>query len=519
MKPLTIYARYSSSAQTEQSIEGQLRVCREYAERNGFTVVHEYIDRALTGKTDSRPDFLQMIKDAARGQFQYILVYKLDRFARNKYDSVFYKHKLQKHGVKVISATEAISDTPEGRLLEGILESMAEMYSHDLSQKVKRGMRENSLKGASTGGTILYGYEVIEKRIHANKPNAAVIRYVFEQYANGRGKKEIIEDINAKGFRTKKGALFTINSFYNTLRNRKYIGENRYCGELLEHGYPAIIEKELFEKVQTKLNQNKQTPANGKPKEKYVLHGRAFCGHCGANLIGISGTSKSGKRSRYYACAAQYKQKDVCAKKYEKKDELENFVVKQVLNVLLSPGMVEAIADGVLKMFQNSIGAKRIKEYEKNIARIETEFDKLTTQLLNAKNESIIARINAMADDLEIQKADLKRELAKLKLANAIQRTREDILEWIDVFCQGDELDENYRQRLVNVFVNAVFLFNDKILIYCNALETAKKVEHTDMLSHLTEHEAAEFVSSDNGVLISCDLVDQQGLEPRTDRL
>ncbi|MCL2369859.1 MAG: recombinase family protein [Firmicutes bacterium] len=160
-----IYARYSSSAQTEQSIEGQLRVCKEFAERSGYTVIHEYIDRAMTGTNAERPDFLQMVKDASQKQFDYIIVYKVDRFARNQYDSVFYKHKLSQSGVKVVSATEAISDTAEGRLVEGILEIMAEMYSHDLSQKVKRGQKESLLKGNHLGGSMLYGYKSVDKRI------------------------------------------------------------------------------------------------------------------------------------------------------------------------------------------------------------------------------------------------------------------------------------------------------------------------------------------------------------------
>ena len=150
-----IYARYSSAAQTEQSIEGQLRVCREYAERNNYTVIHEYIDRAMTGTNDCRPNFLQMIEDAQKKQFDFIICYKLDRFSRNHYDSVFYKHKLQQSGVKVLSAMEAISDTQEGKLIEGILEIMAEMYSTDLSQKVKRGLKESAIKGTFTGGHIL----------------------------------------------------------------------------------------------------------------------------------------------------------------------------------------------------------------------------------------------------------------------------------------------------------------------------------------------------------------------------
>ncbi len=136
---VVIYARYSSDRQTEQSIEGQLKECYEYAQRNGYTVVGEYIDRAISGTTDHRPEFLRMIADGDKKLFQAVLVYQLDRFARNRYDSATYKAKLKKNGVRVLSARENISDDASGVLMEAVLEGMAEYYSVELSQKIRRG--------------------------------------------------------------------------------------------------------------------------------------------------------------------------------------------------------------------------------------------------------------------------------------------------------------------------------------------------------------------------------------------
>jgi DNA invertase Pin-like site-specific DNA recombinase len=169
-----VYARYSSAGQTEQSIEGQLRVCKEFAERQHFDIVDEYIDRATTGTNDNRPSFQKMLADAKGKHWEVIIVYKLDRFARNKYDSVIHKHNLKKLGVRIQSATEAISDSPEGRMMESILESMAEMYSEDLSQKVRRGIKESLIKGKHIGGVAMYGYKVTgqikELKLTPNKP-------------------------------------------------------------------------------------------------------------------------------------------------------------------------------------------------------------------------------------------------------------------------------------------------------------------------------------------------------------
>ena len=178
MKNAVIYARYSSTNQNEQSIDGQLRECRAFAEREGYTVIETYVDRALTGRNDNRPDFQRMIIDAKKRQFQYVIVYKLDRFARNRYDSAIYKHKLKQCGVKVISATENISDNPEGVILEAVLEASAEYYSLELSQKIKRGYRESMMKGNYIGGSVPLGYKVVNKKLVIDEATEHIIKAI-----------------------------------------------------------------------------------------------------------------------------------------------------------------------------------------------------------------------------------------------------------------------------------------------------------------------------------------------------
>ena len=178
-----IYARYSTDSQREESIEGQIRECTAYAEKNGFTVVKHYIDRAVSAKTDNRPQFQQMIKDSERGIFDVIIVWKLDRFARNRYDSARYKTQLKRNGVKLVSATEVISAGPEGIILESVLEGYAEYYSADLSEKVVRGMTENALKGIYNGGTIPFGYMIDETRHY--QPDPLLAPYVERGLTQG----------------------------------------------------------------------------------------------------------------------------------------------------------------------------------------------------------------------------------------------------------------------------------------------------------------------------------------------
>ena len=172
-----IYTRYSSDRQREESIEGQIRVCEEYAQRNGLEVLHIYADRAMTGRSDQRPEFLTMIRDAASMTFDTVLVYKLNRFARNRYDSAKYKHKLKKYGVKVVSAMENIADDPSGILLESVIEGMAEYYSVELAENVVRGMTENALEGKWPGGLVPLGYKLdADRHLVIDETNALGVR-------------------------------------------------------------------------------------------------------------------------------------------------------------------------------------------------------------------------------------------------------------------------------------------------------------------------------------------------------
>ena len=199
-----------------------MRVCKEYAKRENMVIVGEYIDRAIPGKTDNRPDFQRMISDSKRKQFDYVIVYKLDRFARNRYDSAIYKHKLKENGVRILSATENIGTSPESIILEAVLEASAEYYSIDLSQKVKRGIRESLLKGLCIGGIPLYGYKFVDKKIVIDEEKAEVIKYVFDEYARGKKKTVIMRELTAKGITNSQGKPFTPTSFQWNLKNKKY---------------------------------------------------------------------------------------------------------------------------------------------------------------------------------------------------------------------------------------------------------------------------------------------------------
>ena len=486
LKNAIIYARYSpGSKQTEQSIEGQLRVCYEYAEREGYKVISEYIDRKLTGKNDNRPDFQRMITDAKKGHFQYVLVYKLDRFARNRYDSAVYKHKLKQCGVKVVSATEAISDNPEGVILEAVLEASAEYYSLELSQKIKRGYRESMIKGNFIGGSVPMGYKVENKKLVIDEENAHVIKWVFEQYANGVNKKVIINELTAKGIYSKSGKPYGITAFQNALRCKKYIGIMEWSDIVIEDGCPALIDRDTFDKVQAHLDLNRKAGAMKKARVEYILYGKRFCGHCGTNMIGDAGTSRSGERHHYYSCQKHKNYKE-CDKKSEKKDFLEWYVVEQTIEYVLTPERMDLIATGVIAEYDKEFNGGRVKEYEKRLAKVERDIKKLFDMMLDTDSRAIMKNCENKIEELELQQVDLEIDIAKLKIANGIRYTKADIISWLKVFTNGDLFDMDFRRRIIDTFVNSIYLYDDKAVIYYN-LKDGKQVSYVEMLESTDE--------------------------------
>ena len=324
-----IYARYSSDRQTEQSIEGQLKECYEYAQRNGYTVVGEYIDRAISGTTDHRPEFLRMIADGDKKLFQAVLVYQLDRFARNRYDSATYKARLKKNGIRVLSARENISDDASGVLMEAVLEGMAEYYSVELSQKIRRGMDINAEKCLSTGGNVALGFYVDDKKRFQIDPNTApVVKRIFEMYASGHSMADIIRYLNANHVKTSYGNAFNKNSINRILRNKRYIGIYTYRGTEIPDGLPRIICDDLFYEVQDMIDKKKKAPARAKASEGYILSTKLFCGHCKASMTGVSATSHTGKKYHYYQCVSNRRDKS-CHKKSVRKAYIEDLVFDQ----------------------------------------------------------------------------------------------------------------------------------------------------------------------------------------------
>lgn len=455
---VAIYLRYSSTGQSDQSIEGQLRDCRTFCKANHYRIVAIYVDRATTARKDveKRVHLMEMISDSAKQNWEYVIVWKLDRFARNRNDSAIMKMRLRKNGVKVLSATEHLTDSPESIILESVLEGMAEFFSAELSQKVTRGMRESALKCHSVGGHIPLGYKVENHKLVVDPDTAHIVQEAFSLYANGESVADICRKFNSAGYKTAKNTEFNRSSFKAMFRNTRYIGTYTYKDIVIENGIPAIIDKELFETVQRRLSKTATAPARGKAKVDYLLSGKLFCGHCGASMNGESGAGRHGKVYHYYSCYTK-KRKLGCDKRPLKKDYIEGIVARDALN-LLTDQLIDEIADMAIRQSeQDLINDTHIPQLTAQLLEVEKSITNITAAIEKGiASETLMNRLV----QLEHEKKTLNKEIkAEEKFVYRIDR--DQIVFWLSQFKHGNIEDEDFRRRLIDLLVNSVTVWDE----------------------------------------------------------
>ena len=469
-----IYARYSSDNQREESIEGQLRECAAFAEKNGITILRNYIDRAYSAKTDNRPEFQNMIKDSGKKLFDMVIVWKLDRFARNRYDSARYKSTLKKNGVRVVSATEIISEGAEGIILESVLEGYAEYFSADLAEKVVRGMKENALKCKFNGGVLPIGYVVDdERKFQINTLTAPFVKEAFQRYDEGATMKEIRDWMNENGVTGTAGRPLNYNTVQLMLNNRRYMGEFRFRDVVVPDGIPAIVSKDLFDRVQERMAKNKKTPARRKAEDEYLLTTKLFCGHCGAYLFGESGTGRS-RIYRYYKCVNTKKRK-TCQKKPVAKEWFEDAVINSTMDMLNDDKAVDAIVATVMDL-QNRENPS-LPLYEKQLQEANTGIE----NLLNAIQQGILTTsTKKRLEELEESKEDLETKIACEKLVRP-QVSEDFVRFWLHRFRGLDVRKQEHRKMLADTFINAIFIYDDKALVTFNYENGTKTITFGDV--------------------------------------
>ena len=493
MKFGVIYARYSSHSQNEQTIETQIQYCENYAKEHGITIVGKYIDKAITGTKDKRKDFMRLIRDCKkqRPKFDYVICYKFDRYARNLNDDVKYREIFAENDVEVISVMETLPKTASGRMMRNMLAVINSFYSDNLSENIVGGMAKNAEKHLTTGSLPL-GFKAMNKEIVIDEENAEVVKYIFESYANDKTITEIADYLNSKGYKTSQGNKFNKNSFHTILTNKRYLGIYTFKGNEEPNILPRIIDNELFYKVQEKLKKNKKAPARSRAGDEveYILTGILKCGKCKKMMTAYGGTSKTGKIHRYYKCNGAKNRS--CDKKPVRKEWIENLVVDECRKILtdenirlIAKEVVEATAIGnveVIKDLQKQLS--RAEKIKKNL------FDTLKLCEDDETRKEILAEMtkeNAHIDELKLQ---IERESIF-----TYEITETEVMFFLSQLQKGNINDIQYRRLLVNVFVNEIYLYDDKLKIFFNTSNIPAEIT-VDLVDEIGEIEGVQGCST-----------------------
>lgn len=477
MNRAVIYARYSSEKQNEQSIDGQLRVCKDYAKRQNLKIVSTYIDRAQSGKDDDRKEFSKMMRDSAKDLFDYVIIYKLDRFSRNKYDSAVHNHTLKKNGVRRLSAMENITDGPEGVLMESILEGMAEYYSLELEQKVRRGIKENLLKGKTIGGNRLFGYSTENSKHVIVSAESDIVKKIYELYLDGYTAAKIVEKINPLGY------SFNNNKIYRTLKNKKYIGIYEHEGEVYTNVYPRIVSDALFYKVQSKLNKNKKAPASRKAKVPYYLTGKLYCAKCGRPMNADS-TNKSDKTYHYYTCNKSKVSNHKCSNGRISKSQIESLLANYVIrDILKDEHFHELFKDSIESYNKLLSDDTKIKSLESNLKKTKKQIGNIVASVKDGLSSNALleelTRLERLSEELKDQ-IDTEKLLKPTKIDDRIAYYL------IDKFLSLTKKEKSI-EYVLDAFVKKVIYDDDSVIIAINFnKELEYKITMEELMSSIS---------------------------------
>lgn len=487
-----IYARFSTDMQREESIDAQIRACKYYAQKEGLEIIKIYSDRAKSGTTvKGRKEFLQMIEDSEKNIFGTVLVHKLNRFGRDGLDTLSYKKQLERNNVSLVSVTEKLDNTPEGKLMLMVIAGMNEFYSANLSNEVMKGLKENAYNGKHTGGIAPLGYDIdpVSKKLVINDTETEAVKLIFQKYIDGEGYTEIIRTLNLRGYKTKKGCSFGKGSLYEILKNQKYTGtytynlsaskdhdgkynRHRYKDEeqiiKIEDAIPQIISKADFEYVQKKMAERKHKSAKFKAKETYLLTGKIVCGKCGSSYTGCSRKSRP-DHPQYisYRCSKKHGATN-CSNTEIQRDILEKFVLSKLSEDIFNEEMMPKIIESY-KSYIVSVDEK-VSKYRQNIndrmTTIESEINNIVKVISSTGSTALVEKLNS----LESEKSDLLRGLkdiedeANKSIVNE-KEIKANFKKARKLFIEG-KLETN--KKLIDRYVDKIEMYADHIDIYFN---------------------------------------------------
>ena len=457
MKTAVIYARYSSNNQTEQSIEGQVRVCQEYAKQHDILIIGQYIDRAISGTTDKRPDFQQMLIDSKKKEWNYVLVYRYDRFSRDIYASVIHEQELNNRGIQLISATEQIPETSEGGILKGVIQLMNNYYVKELRQKVKRGMRETRLKGHFQGGTVPYGYKLNNKKLEVDEEHAKIVNHIYNQYAIDVPVISIINGLTARGI-LYNNKPFKPNVIYTMLKNEKYTGVYKIDDQVYTNIYPQIISNDLFDRVRRKTEENRIGSKSS--QSVYMFRHKLRCGYCGMPISADTSRNRYNTQFQYYKCLGVKKYKNGCIKDTIQKGVLEELLMNAIVEELAKPETFKLIVKNVLQLQEEH---RKENSNLVGLVNAKIQAQKSLDNIVLAVEQGLITKTTGQRiKDLETQIEDLEKQIMVEKSNSCSVLTEDEIKQFYKTALKQSGL------ALINYIIKEVKLYNDKAEIIFN---------------------------------------------------
>ena len=463
------YYRFSSHSQNEASIDQQRELAHAWADAHGFKIVKEYEDAAISGTTEDRPGFQQMLSEVAKIRPRVLIMWKTDRLGRDKYVLAMAKRTIRDAGCEIRLLAENIpTDGPEGVLIEGLMDAMAEYYSRQLSQNIQRGMDYNAQHALYNGHKLFgYGVDKSTKRYIVDPDTAPFVQRMFAEYAEGKAMQTICDELNAQGLRTTRGAKFGVKTLNKMLQNRAYIGEYRHGDIVVEGGMPALVDEETFEKVQRKFAENKRKGsqrARGMDENdapRYWLTGKVYCGKCGNTLQGVSGTSGTGRTYYYYYCSAQRRKH--CTLKKVRKEKLEDAVTMILRSILHDSENLMSLAVDAAAYYEKNY---RDTGYLDGLEAKRREVEKSLANLVKVIESGLISEtVTERLVQLEEQKRALNEAIEAENIRAALCEDEHTIKAYFEKFLHADFDNPETRDQVLEYFVDKIYLTDDGLVV------------------------------------------------------
>ena len=488
-----IYARYSSHAQKDASIEQQVSECMQHAAGMGLTIIDTYADRAISGKTDRRPAFQKMMRDAEKGRFQFVIAWKSNRIGRNMLQAMINEAKFNELGIRVLYAAEDFDDTAAGRFALRSMMNVNQFYSENMAEDIRRGLLDNAMQ-AKANGLLPYGYKAADDlTFELDPPKDEIVREIYSRVAAGEPLIDIIRDLNARGLKTSVGKPWSRSSFNRILVNERYRGIYIYGDIRIEGAVPRIVSDPLFYKVQEVLKMKKNPRGRHRITGDYLLTGKLFCGHCKSPMTGVSGTSKTGDLHYYYMCHKK-RFEHTCTKRNVRREDIEDMVAQAIQTYCLRDDIIKIIADKTIEYNKKRLSNSEAAILQNDLSAVETSIK----NVMKAIEAGIITETTrSRLLELEGEQARLRGKIAAMQ-ADIVPVDRDDLIAGLTMFRDGDVRSKKYQAKLFDTFLRAVYLYDDHLKIVFSFTGPTNSVDlpvsESDSISSFIDCDGEDFL-------------------------